>query len=281
VDGSVAVTFGNITFQQSEGARVELSLRMIDSHAHLADKQFSKDLDAVLKRAKEAGVARCIAISDDLDEAKKCLQLAEKYEQIFCTVGVHPHVSVQLPAVGLQQVIALAQSSQKVVAIGEIGLDYYYDNSPRDVQKEVFRSQLHIAKEMKMPAVVHCREAIADLKQIITEVEPPSLVLHCCTEKWEDVLSLVERGYFLSFTGIATYPKAEDIRNTIRQCPLGQLMIETDAPYLAPIPYRGKRNEPAFVREVATLIAEICGKSPEDIDTITTANTVAFFGLPA
>ncbi len=254
---------------------------MIDSHCHLADKQFSSDLDAVLKRAKDAGVERCIAIADDIKESEKCLSLAEKLEQVFCTVGVHPHVSGQWSEGSSQKLISMVKSSKKTVAVGEIGLDYHYDNSPRDVQRDVFRIQLELAKELNMPAVVHCRDAIQDLKQIIQDVDPPSLVLHCCTEQWENVSSLVERGYFLSFTGIATYPKAEDIRETIKQCPLEQMMVETDAPYLAPIPHRGKRNEPAFVVEVAKLLAELKGKSLEEIDDITTKNTVEFFGLPA
>lgn len=253
---------------------------MIDSHCHLADKQFSVDLDEVLKRAEEAGVEKIIAIADDMDESEKCLKLAEKYEQIFCTVGVHPHVSRQWAEDSNQKLIDMIQSSNKVKAVGEIGLDYYYDHSPRDVQREVSRHQLTLAKELGLPAVIHCREAIKDLKDIINEVDPPSLVLHCCTEKWEDVSSLIERGYFLSFTGISTYPKSDDIREVIRRCPLQQMMIETDAPYLAPEPHRGKRNEPAYVVEVARLLADLKKKPLTEIDAVTTANTRNFFALP-
>lgn len=254
---------------------------MIDSHCHLGDEQFAEDLPAVLRRARDAGVEGCIAVGDSLRESARCLEVSEKYDGVYCTAGVHPHMSSEWSEDSHQQCIAMIRSSEKIVAVGEIGLDYHYDHSPRDVQRDALRCQLHIAKDLALPAVVHCREAIRDLAEIIREVEPPSLVLHCCTERWDDVAFLVDRGYSLSFTGIATYPKSEAIRETIRRCPLGQLMIETDAPYLAPVPYRRKRNEPAFVVEVAKLLSELRGIPLGEIDAITTANTVAFFGLPA
>ena len=232
---------------------------MIDSHCHLADKQFAKDLDVVIQRAKEEGVEKCITIGDSLQESERCTEISEQYENVYCTVGVHPHAAREWKMENEKLMRNLIRSSEQVVAVGEIGLDYHYDHSPRDVQRDVFRTQLVLAKELAMPAVVHCRNAIDDLKEIIGEVDPPMLVLHCCTEKWENVSSLVERGYFLSFTGIATYAKSEMIRETIRQCPLEQMMMETDAPYLAPEPHRGKRNEPAFVVEIAKLIAELKG----------------------
>lgn len=254
---------------------------MIDSHCHLADTQFEKDLSAVLRRAREAGVERCIAIADSLEEGERCLEIVAKYEEVFCTLGVHPHVSSQWSVGSKQQLVTMIHSSKKVVAVGEIGLDYFYDNSPRDIQQEVFRMQLQLAKELSLPAVVHCRDAVEDIRKIIADVDPPSLVVHCCTEKWEDVAALVERGYHLSFTGIATYAKSEEIRRTMKKCPLEQIMIETDAPYLAPIPHRGKRNEPAYVVEVAKLLADLKGLSFAALQDITTRTTVAFFALPA
>jgi len=250
---------------------------VIDSHCHLADKQFSKDLPAVLRRAQEAGVGRCIVIADDLDESEKCLFLAEKYEQLFCTIGVHPHAAKRWKVEDLERLRTLLASSGKVRAIGEIG--YFYDHSPRDVQRDVFRVQLQLAKELSLPAVVHCRDAMDDLKTIIREVDPSSLVLHCCAEKWEDVLPLVERGYFLSFTGIATYTNAHGIRRTMRLCPLEQLMIETDAPYLAPVPHRGVRNEPIYVEEVVKKIAETRGIPLKEMSSRIVENTQEVFGL--
>ena len=252
---------------------------MIDSQCHLADKQFKNDLDVVVKRARDAGVEMMVAIADTFSEAEECIRIAEEYENVYCTVGVHPHVSRNWKDGDGEVLRKLIQSSSKAVAVGEMGLDYHYDNSPRDVQQVVFKEQLEIAKELGMPSVVHNRESIEDLKSIIHEVDPPSLVVHCCTEKWEDVSDLVERGFLLSFTGIATYAKSKGIRNTIQYCPLEQLMIETDAPYLAPLPHRGKRNEPAYVVEVAKCIAEVKGISVEEVEEVTTATTVEFYGI--
>lgn len=253
---------------------------MIDSHCHLADKKFTSDIEAVVQRAADVGVDRMIAIADSLPEAEDCIQLAEKYDQIYCTVGVHPHNSKEVKEWKSEEVKQLIQSSKKVVAIGEIGLDYHYMNSPKDVQQMVFKRQLELAKELNLPCVIHNRESIEDLKRIIYEVNPPQYVIHCCTEQWADVAELVEAGHLLSFTGIATYKHSDNIRDTIKQCPLEQMMIETDAPYLAPIPHRGKRNEPAFVVEVAKCIAEVKGISWQEVATITALNTIKFFKLP-
>jgi len=262
---------------------------MIDSHCHLADRKFSSDLDQVLLRAEEHGVEGMVTIADTLKESQKCLELAEKYDpahqdwcgtsQLFCTVGVHPHHAKHWQSSDLDRIRSMVAQSPKVKAIGEIGLDYHYDNSPRDVQCEVFRVQLELAKELDLPTVVHCRNAIDDTKQIINDVVPQKLVLHCCTEVWDDVEDLIDSGYLLGFTGIATYPQAEDIRNVIKHCSIEQMMIETDAPYLAPIPYRGKRNEPAYVRQVAILVSKLKGIDLEEVDRITTKNTVEFYGI--
>lgn len=252
---------------------------MIDSHCHLGDKQFEKDLAAVLRRAREAGVERCIAIADTFEEGERCLEISAKYDEVFCTLGVHPHMAKTWEAGDRERLQQMIGSSDSVKAVGEIGLDYYYDNSPRDVQQQVFRTQLELAKELALPSVVHCRDAVNDIKKVIAEVDPPQLVIHCCTELWEDIAPLVERGYHLSFTGIATYTKSEEIRRTIKQCPLEQIMIETDAPYLAPVPHRGKRNEPAYVVEVAKLLANLKGISLEELDAITTKTTEQFFRL--
>jgi len=252
---------------------------MIDSHCHLADKQFNRDLNEVIHRAEEHGVDTMVCIADTFEEGDKCLQIAEKYDHIFCTIGVHPHAAKTWKSADDVRLKKMIASSHKVKAVGEIGLDYHYDNSPRDVQQSVFKTQLQIAKELGLPVVIHNRESISDLMKIVSEVQPPSAVLHCCTENWEDVEDWVKRGYLLSFTGIATYPKAENIRDTIRHCPLDQMMIETDAPYLAPVPHRGKRNEPAFVVEVAKLIADIKKIPLQDVDEKTSENAVGFFDL--
>ncbi len=250
---------------------------MIDTHCHLADKKFSPDLEPVLERAQRAGVDRVVTISDSVEESRRCVQIAEKYPEVFCAVGVHPHASKEWKSEGLDELRSMVQQSKKVKAIGEIGLDYHYDFSPREMQKRAFEDQLKLAKEINISAVVHNRESIEDLYAIIDRVAPPKLVLHCCTEKWEDVRPLVERGYLLSFTGIATYDFATVIRDTIQHCPLEQMMVETDAPYLAPGLLRGKRNEPAYVVEVAKLIATIKGVPLEEVERVTTKNAVEFF----
>lgn len=252
---------------------------MIDSHCHLADKKFHSDLAAVLERAARAGVDRMVTIADSIEESNQCVRIAEEHEQIFCTVGVHPHNAKHWKNTDAATLRSLTQSSKKVKAIGEIGLDYHYNFSPKEAQQNAFREQLVIAKNIDLPVVIHCREAINDLQMILTEIPGTRFVVHCCTEKWDDVRDLVDQGCLLSFTGIATYPNAPEIRDCIAHCPLSQMMIETDAPYLAPVPHRGKRNEPAYVTEVAKLIATIKEVDVGEVDRVTTQNAVAFFGL--
>ncbi len=252
---------------------------MIDSHCHLADTQFDADLPQVIERAQEAGVTDFLCIADTIIEGEKCQHIAQKYEHIYCTIGVHPHEASDFDALRDIPIIRALAAHEKCKAIGEIGLDYHYMNSPKDVQQRAFEAQLQLAKELNLPAIVHCREAVEDVWTIVQHVDPAKVVIHCCTEKWEDVERFIERGYFLSFTGIATYPKSAEIRDTIAHCPMNQLMIETDSPYLAPIPYRGKRNEPAFVTEIAKCIAEIKGLPVEEIDLITTENARRFFAF--
>jgi len=247
----------------------------------LADKQFFADLETVIVRAGEKGVERMITISDSIPESRKCLEIAKKFDQVFCTVGVHPHCAKDWKDADADVLRSLIDFSPKVRAIGEIGLDYHYDFSPCEVQRHVFQVQLSLAAGLKFPAVVHCREAISDVRAVVKGVNLTKVVLHCCTEKWEDIEDLVGQGMRLSFTGIVTYPHTEDIHRVIKECPMEQMMVETDAPYLAPVPYRGKRNEPAYVPEVARLIAKLKGLSVEEVDRITTENTVAFFRLPS
>ena len=281
---------------------------MIDSHCHLADKKFVPDLEEVLARAKEAGVERIVSIADSLEEGKRCIDIAEKFANVYATVGVHPHLAREWSFETARRVMvrssersverlepsgappqddttlidrlrSLTLSSDRVVAIGEIGLDYHYMHSPKEVQKKVCKEQLALGKELGLPIVVHTREAIEDTWEIVNEVRPEKLVLHCCTEKYEDIVRFLERGYLVSFTGMITYPKAEEIRRTVKMCPLEQMMIETDAPYLAPQKFRGQRNEPAFVKEVARVIAQIRGISFEEVDRVTSGNACRLFGL--
>ncbi len=254
---------------------------MIDSHCHLADKAFDADRAEVIQRASGAGVSRLIAIADSLPEGEKCLTIAADNDRVFCTMGVHPHHAKDWKLGDGDRLKTMLGSSKKVKAVGEIGLDYHYDFSPREMQRDVFREQLLLAKALHLPAVVHCREAIDDVKTIIEEVDAGPFVLHCCTEKWDDVAWVIERGSLLSFTGIATFPKSDVIRDTIKHCPLASMMVETDAPYLAPIPYRGKRCEPMHVIDTAKFIAAEKGISLEEFEKVTTQTTMAFFKLPS
>ncbi len=242
------------------------------------DAKFDADRINMLARAQAAGVDRMICIADTLAESEKCLSLAEKNEHIFCTIGVHPHTAKEWDNRSGDTLRHLAVSP-KVRAIGEIGLDYHYDFSPRQQQKEVFAAQLALAAELKLPAVVHCRNAVADVRAMVL-AQKTQVVIHCCTETWDDVAPLVAAGHLLSFTGIATFPASAGIRDTIKRCPLEQLMIETDAPYLAPVPHRGKRNEPAFLPEVLRCIAETKDIPLAEAKSGTTATALAFFGLP-
>ena len=267
---------------------------MIDSHCHLVCPEFSADSDAVIARARVAGVERMITISDAIADIVPSQKLAERYAFVFCTAGVHPHHASAFDLNNDLAIVRSAAAHPKCKAIGEIGLDYHYMNppspalaglrrtgSPKDVQQRVFEAQLALSEELDLPAVVHCREAVEDVWTIVSYVKPKKLVIHCCTEKWEDVKRFTDAGYFLSFTGIATYPKSGEIRETIRQCPISQLMIETDSPFLAPIPHRGKRCEPAYVREVLKIVAQIKGLSIAEADRETTKNAVEFFALPS
>lgn len=249
---------------------------VIDTHCHLASAKFDADRSEMIARARAAGVERLICIADSLPESEKCLALAKEFAYIFCTTGVHPHAAKDWDGQSLEQLRTLAQG-EKVVAIGEIGLDYHYDFSPREKQKEAFVRQLELAAELKLPAVVHCREAVADVRELLLASQARA-VIHCCTETWDDVAPLVAAGNFLSFTGIATFPASTVIRDTIKHCPITQLMIETDSPYLAPVPHRGKRNEPAFLPQVLQCVAEIKGLSVAEADKATTAAAQAFFG---
>ncbi|MFH0851680.1 MAG: TatD family hydrolase [Candidatus Peregrinibacteria bacterium] len=267
---------------------------MIDTHCHLAGRQFARDLSAVVARAQGQGITKMITIADSVPESRKCLSIAQKFEEVFCTVGVHPHHAKDWKPDDADIFRAMVSSSPKVRAIGEIGLDYHYPStalragnfSPKEVQRSVFRAQLSLARELNLPAVVHCRAALIDVREDLKGMDLTKIVLHCCTETWEDVGELVAQGLCLSFTGIATYSQAEEIRRTIRECPMAQMMVETDAPYLPPEALRAKegralRNEPAFVLEVAKLIAGIKKVSLEEADRATTHNAVAFFGLPS
>jgi len=257
---------------------------LIDAHAHIDFPQFDDDRDAMLARARAAGVSTILAIGvgpgpEKLDAA---LPYAEAHNWIYTTVGIHPHEAKEVTPVHLETLAKLAQHP-KVIAFGEIGLDYYYDHSPRDVQARVFRQQMELAAAAKLPIIIHCRDAWDDCLRILDEAwKPTGLggILHCFTSTLEHARHGVDLGFMVSFTGNLTYPKAQDIREVARALPLSNILLETDSPYLAPQPFRGKRNEPAYVLEVAKTLANVRNLDLQETAATTSENFRRFFRLP-
>jgi len=258
-------------------------MELVDSHAHIDFPQFAEDREAMLERAHAAGVTALLAIGtgpgpEKLDSA---LPFADKYDWIFASIGVHPHEAKQVTPEHLGQLNVLARHP-KVIAWGEIGLDYFYDHSPRETQEKVFRQQMALAREAKLPIIIHCRDAWPDCLQLIEEVwRPTGLggILHCFTGTLEQAQRGLDAGFMISFAGNSTYPKTQNIRDVARDIPLDRMLIETDSPFLAPQSYRGKRNEPAYVAEVARALASVRNLSPEELAAATSANFRRFFRL--
>jgi len=251
---------------------------LIDSHVNLHAPQFDEDRDAVIARARQAGVRLMIEISDRLATFEATHGLAMAHDDIWCTVGVHPHEARHYEDLTTARLIELAQRP-RVVGIGECGLDFHYDLSPREVQAEVFRRHVAAARETGLPLVVHTREADDMMAQILTEEHARGLfrlLMHCYTSGPELARTAAELGAWFSVSGIATFKAAEEVRAVIRDMPADRIIVETDCPYLAPVPHRGRRNEPAYIGHVLEKLAEIRGWSHEDADRRTTD---AFFAL--
>jgi len=259
-------------------------MELIDSHAHIVFPQFAEDRDAILSRAREAGVSTILAIGvgpgpQKLDAA---IPYAEAHDWIYTTVGVHPHEAKEVTTTHLEALEKLARHP-KVIAWGEIGLDYFYDHSPRDVQERVFRQQMELAQAANLPLIIHCRDAWDDCLRVLEEAwKPTGLggVLHCFTGTLEHAQRGLNMGFLVSFTGNITYPKAQGVREVAKTLPLSSILIETDSPYLAPQPHRGKRNEPAYVVEVAKALAIVRDLDLSETAARTTENFRRFFRLP-
>jgi TatD DNase family protein len=261
----------------------------VDSHAHLEGHRFDSDREQVITRAREAGIEAIVAIGNgDGPVNFDCgILLAEKYEFIYATIGIHPHEAKLADPDALDRMAELAKRP-KVIAWGEIGLDYYYDHSPREVQQNVFIQQMELARAAKLPIVIHCRpsdnseNAWEDCLRLIREQWAPSGlggILHCFTGNSDQAKRALEMGFMVSFAGNITFPKAQQIRDAALAVPLDRILIETDSPFLAPVPHRGKRNEPVFVKEVAAQLGEIRGISSEEVGEQTTQNFDRFFSL--
>lgn len=238
---------------------------MIDTHAHLTDKQFDPDRCNVIKEANRVGVEKIVTVADSLTDSRKCIELARRYPSIFATAGVHPHQANEWEAGG--SLLALKTLAPHAIAIGEIGLDYFYDFSDPDIQRQVFVEQLEFATECNKPVIIHCRDAFKDLIDLLGKMIRTGLqgVVHCFTGTAEEADALLDMGYYLSFGGMITFPKLGYIRDVASHCPLDRILLETDCPYLAPVPFRGKRNQPAYVVKVYRKLAEIKKLSDEDV----------------
>lgn len=256
----------------------------IDSHAHIESADFDSDRTQMIARALDAGVEIIVAVGNgDItrDSHTLAIRLAERFPFIYTTVGVHPH-EARLLDDDLYSKLAELSAHPKVIAWGEIGLDYHYDNSPRDEQREAFRKQLRMARARNLPAVIHTREAESDTLAILDdEWKDAALpgIIHCFTGTRSFAEQMVERGFLISFSGVVTFKKSEDLRETARSLPLDKILIETDSPFLAPVPFRGRRNEPAYVVEVARCIAGVRGLTVEDVGRATSENFKRLFKL--
>jgi TatD DNase family protein len=252
-------------------------MTLIDSHCHLDSKEFDADRDAAIQRALDAGVETMVAIGtgDGPPDLQAGIRLAERHDFMYATVGVCPQDAGKASEQTWLDMAPLT-AHPKVIAVGEIGLDYYYDNDPRDVQRAVFVRQMEIARKAGLPIFIHTRDAWADTFALLREhwsgPDCPGGILHCFTGGPDEAEKALALGFHLSFSGIVTFPKAEEQREAARRTPLDRLLVETDAPYLAPVPMRGKRNEPAFVAITARKIAEVKGLSFEEVASATSAN---------
>jgi TatD DNase family protein len=255
---------------------------LIDTHVHLDFPELSTDLGAVIQRARDAGVVQMITIGIDEETSRKALQIAHAHSGVFSAVGLHPHEARSLDADSVRRFQDLARDP-KVVAVGEIGLDYYRDRQPRETQRRCFRQQLEWAVELRRPVVFHVRDAHADFLEIVRDYAA-SLdggILHCFSGDWTIARRCLDLGFMLSIPGTITFPKSEAQREVVRKAPAERILVETDAPFLAPVPFRGKVNEPSYVVHTARKVAELRGMAPEELALQTTANARRVFGLPS
>ena len=257
----------------------------VDSHTHIDGPEFDRDRDEVIQRARDAGVSAILNIGTGDPHSgalERAVELAEKHEDIYASVGTHPHDARLFDDKAEQRIARLIKQSTRVIAWGEIGLDFHYDNSPRDAQKSVFRRQLDLARDARLPVIIHTREAEDETIEILKS-HPPGInapgVMHCFSGSLRLAQEAIELGFVISFSGIVTFNKAEGLRAIVLQVPLDRLLIETDCPFLAPVPFRGKRNEPAYVVEVARCLADLRGLSLEEVARMTSTNFARLFRL--
>jgi len=255
---------------------------LIDSHAHIQGKEYAGEAEAVIARARAAGVETIVAVggAGDMSSNTEAVRMATAFPNVYATVGMHPHDAKDVGVEELGVLKNLAMDA-KVVAIGETGLDYYYSHSPHDVQRRVFGQFIHMARQTRLPIVVHERDAAQDAAELLRCEGVGELrgVIHCFTGNYEAACAYLDLGFYLSFTGIITFKNADALREVVSKVPLERILVETDSPYLTPVPHRGKRNEPAYVRFVAETIAKVKDLTVEDIAQATTANVKQLFHI--
>jgi TatD DNase family protein len=252
---------------------------LIDSHCHLDFPDFSGELDAVVARAQAQGIGRIVTISTRVKRHAELIAIAERFPDVYCSVGTHPHNAHEETDIGTEELVTRTLHP-KVVAIGEAGLDYHYDYSPRNAQETSFRAHIAAARETRLPLVIHAREADDDMAKILAEETGKGAfpaILHCFTGGRDLAMAAIDLGLHISFTGILTFKNSQSLRDIAQELPANRILVETDAPYLAPGPYRGKRNEPAYVVETAKVLAQVRGVSPDEIARQTTENFFRLF----
>jgi TatD DNase family protein len=253
---------------------------LFDTHVHLNAEQFDEDLTDVIERARETGVEKMVVVGFDRPTIKRAMELIESYDFLYASIGWHPVDAIDMTEEDLHWIEELS-SHQKVVAIGEMGLDYHWDKSPKEIQKDVFRKQIQLAKKVKLPIIIHNREATSDIVAILREEEAHEVggIMHCFSGSVEIAKECLEMNFYISLGGPVTFKNAKKPKEVATEIPLDKLLIETDCPYLAPHPYRGKRNEPAFVKLVAEQIAELKGLTIDEVAKATTDNAKKLFGI--
>lgn len=252
---------------------------LIDSHAHIYSRDYASDFIDMLKRAGDAGVSAILVVGTDIESSRESVELAEKHSNLYAAVGIHPHDAGRVTDACYDSIGSLAVSSQKVVAIGEIGLDFYRDRSPRDIQEHVFRRFLQMAAELNKPVIIHDRDAHDRVMTILREESVRKGVLHCFSGDAAMAAEAFALGFTISIPGTITYPNNQSLQDVVRMVSIDRMLIETDCPYLTPMPHRGRRNEPAYVRLAAEKLAEIKGLTLEDVARITTKNACDLFGI--
>jgi TatD DNase family protein len=250
---------------------------LVDSHCHLNFPEFKDDLPETIKRAWDQGIKVILTVNTKLSEAKDLQKIADTYSQVFCSVGVHPHDASDYAKPGLKERIMLLAKHKKVVAIGETGLDYYYNKSPKDLQIDSFEQHLSASIDLDLPVIIHTREADEDTIKCLKNFPKAKGVFHCFSGSENLARQALDHDYYISFSGILTFKKAEELKEIAKFVPLDRILVETDSPFLAPIPYRGKRNEPAYTTHTAEVLAELRGISLPEVSEATTKNFFKLF----